>query len=111
MQPRHLYTFLSALVPGLGQLVAGRWRDGAMLLFATCWLGLFLMAADTSAGFVARLPAFFLGAPAIEGGARPIIVVFTVVLFALRALAAWSLLRPPETAPEKGRTRPFDLVR
>ena len=91
MPSRHLYALLSALVPGLGQLVAGRWRDAAMFLFATAWFGLFLMAADPSPGFVSRLPAFFLGAPAIDGPSRPIIVVFTVLLFALRVLAAWSL--------------------
>ncbi len=87
-----------------------------MLLFAASWLGLFLMAADPSPGFVSRLPAFFLGSPAIEGGSRPLLVVFTALLYALRWLAAWSLLRGPgETTarqdPEKGRTRPFDLVR
>jgi len=99
---RHLYATASAIVPGLGQILAGRFRDGLMLAFATLWIRAFLAAhvggiaitgATPSLGD--RLWGFAFGAPAIDGGLRvPLLVVFTGLLVVLHALAAWNALRP-----------------
>lgn len=99
---RHLRAGLSAIVPGLGQLVAGRWIDAFLFGFAMLWVRGFL------AGFgeADRLPAALFGAPAIDGGLRmPVVVVFTAILGGLHALSAWDAGRParfPSAPPTRG---------
>lgn len=87
---RHLRGALSAIVPGLGQLVAGRIGDAFLFGFAMLWLRGFL------AGFgeANRVAAALFGAPAIEGGLRmPVVVVFSAILVALHAFSAWDASR------------------
>ena len=87
----------SALVPGLGQALAGRFRDAAMLLVTTLWLRAFIashVVVGPDGSVADRRAAFAFGAPAIDGGLRvPLLGVFTGLLLAVPGRAAWSALR------------------
>lgn len=77
----------SALVPGLGQVFAARWLEALLFTYAMLWVRLFLTGQAPPDD---RLITFFFGAPAIDGGlGKPVLVVFTGLLIALHALAAW----------------------
>lgn len=82
------FTALSAVVPGLGQLVTGRFVDAALFLLATVWFhGFFAGLADAD-----RLgAALFLGFGLPSGFARPVVVVFTTLGVALHVFAAWAM--------------------
>jgi|GEM_PF-2801314 len=93
----------SAILPGLGQALTGRFRDGAMFFVAMLWIRGFLAAyvggisGATSVSLNDRAWGFAFGAPAIDGGFRvPLVVVFTGFLVALHVLAAWSAAKEPE---------------
>jgi len=82
---------LSALVPGLGQLAAGRIGDAALFLVAVCWTRLFFagLAADGE-----RLSAALGGAFGMARGlAMPTVVVITVITLGLHVFAAWDAAR------------------
>lgn len=84
---------LSALLPGLGQLVRGRVADAALCLVAATWIhGFFagLAMADERADPVAAALGLAFGLP--QGFARPVAVVFTAFGLALHAFAAWDAL-------------------
>lgn len=102
---RHVYRIASAIVPGLGQALAGRFRDAAMFFVAMLWIRGFLAAyvggigGATAVSLGDRAWGFAFGAPAIEGGFRiPLVVVFTGFLVGLHVLAAWSASRAPRRA-------------
>lgn len=90
---------LSALVPGLGQLVRGRWGDAALCLLAATWIhGFFagLALADERADPVLAAVAMAFGLP--NGFARPVAVVFCAFGLALHAFAAWDATRTRDDA-------------
>lgn len=82
---------LSALVPGLGQLAAGRIGDAALFVFAFCWTRLFFagLAADGEHLSAALGGAFGMA----RGFAMPTAVVFTVIAIALHVFASWDAAR------------------
>jgi len=107
---RQLHAVLSAIVPGLGQLVAGRIRDGLMLAFAMLWIRAFLaahvggIAPATSPSLADRFWGFAFGAPAIDNGLRmPLLVVFTALLSGRHVLGAWSARQPEKGSGEAAR--------
>lgn len=97
---------LSAVVPGLGQLVRRRWVEAILFLLAAAYLRLLLtgLAGDAVPG--ARVSGLLFGAFGVRGGlGNPTFTVFTVLTIVLHALAAWDAGRrhtPRATGPGPG---------
>lgn len=99
---------LSALLPGLGQLVRGRLGDAALCLLAATWIhGFFagLAVADERADPVLAAVTLAFGLP--NGFVRPVAVVFCAFGLALHAFAAWDATRTRDEGArvESGETR------
>lgn len=97
---------LSALVPGLGQLVRGRPGDAALCLLAALWIhGFFagLAIPDERADPVSAALFMAFGLP--QGFARPLAVVFTAFGLALHAFASWDAARPAVDGAAPGELR------
>jgi TM2 domain-containing membrane protein YozV len=82
---------LSAIVPGLGQLVAGRIGDAVLFLVAFCWTRLWFAGLATDGE---RLSAALGGAFGMARGlAMPTAVVITFIALAIQVFAAWDAAR------------------
>ncbi|MFO0749893.1 MAG: hypothetical protein U1F43_30110 [Myxococcota bacterium] len=85
---------LSAVVPGVGQLLRRRWVEAFLFVAAVGYLRLLLAGLAGAAAPDARLWGFLVGAFGVKGGlANPTFVVMTVLTFALHGLAAWDAAR------------------
>lgn len=95
-RPRHrrwwLAAFLSLLLPGLGQLYAGRWRRALVFILATALFDLSFILGFWSFAQVLAHPNGFRFFAAIGLG----FVVFRIVTIVDAALVAW---RTPAEAP------------
>lgn len=85
----------SALVPGLGQVLIGRWADAALMLLAATWIHGFFAGLAEVADRVDAVLWLAFGLP--SGFARPTGLVFTVLGLALHAFAAWDIVRRPRS--------------
>lgn len=81
---------LSALVPGLGQLLRRRWVEAALFLSAAVYVRLLLAGLAGAIAADARTSGLVLGAFGVDGGLRqPTFVVMTVLAVTLHVIAAW----------------------
>ncbi|TNF29753.1 MAG: hypothetical protein EP329_14865 [Deltaproteobacteria bacterium] len=88
---RIVATVMSLVVPGSGQLLRGRLRDGLLFLWATLWFHVLTLGALLAAyPKLEDLPlTFAVGAFGVPRGfAVPVATVFTLVVIALHAWAA-----------------------
>ncbi len=92
---------LSAIVPGLGQLLRGRVSDGLLFLFFALWLRVTLGGLAWTAGVGDRLLDVALwGFPALPAGQRvPLSVLATVMAVVVHAWAALDARRPRAPRP------------
>lgn len=92
----YVAALLSLVVPGLGQLVRGRFVEALLFLVSFGYVRLLLagLAGDAEG---ARMSGFFFGAFGVEGGtSHPTFVVFSVLIVFLHGAAAWHAFRSRE---------------
>lgn len=107
---RGFAAFLSALVPGLGQVALGRTADALLFVCAALWVHAFFLGLAPEGARIGAAIGLAFGTP--RGFAIPVSVVFTAVGLALHAWAAldaWRDHTPVDgraaVAPERGRAR------